>query len=158
MRVNACQLKTELGMTAWKQVLVSLCDSAALTCLNSSSSSGLKCQSTTARAETSSRLLQEMQPSRNPSPATASVMESTSAQPPRHSHTAVRRRRRGGREWKRERGRWGKRRNKAGGIKNCWKNQIRWQLFLLIHLTWQNANWLISVFNNRAVQVIVYSS
>lgn len=99
MRVNVCQLKTELGMMAWKQILVRLCDSAALTCLNSSSSSGLKCQSTMARAETSSRLLQEMQPSRNPSPATASVMESTSAQPPRHSHTAVRRRRGGRREW-----------------------------------------------------------
>lgn len=107
MRVYVCQLKTELLMMAWKQILVRrMCDSAALTCLNSSSSSGLKCQSTTARAETSSRFLQEMQPSRNPSPATASVMESTSAQPPRHSHTAVRRRRRrGGREWKRERGR-----------------------------------------------------
>lgn len=63
-------------------------DFAVLTCLNSSSPSGLKCQSTVARAETSSLILQEMQPSRNPSPATASVRESTSAQPPWHWDTA----------------------------------------------------------------------
>lgn len=63
-----------------------------LTCLNSSSPSGLKCQSTVARAETSSLLLQEMQPSRNPPPATASVRESTSAQPPRHWDTAGKKR------------------------------------------------------------------
>lgn len=63
---------------------------AELTCLNSSSPRGLKCQSTVARAGTSSRLLQEMQPSRNPSPATASVRESTSEQPAWHWDTAER--------------------------------------------------------------------
>lgn len=57
------------------------------TCINSSSPSGLKCQSTVARADTSSLRLQEMQPSRNPSPTTASLMESTSAHPPWHWDT-----------------------------------------------------------------------
>lgn len=59
-------------------------DFEALTCIKSSSPSGLKCQSTVAWADTSSLRLQEMQPSRNPSPTTASVRESTSAQPPWH--------------------------------------------------------------------------
>ncbi len=66
-------------------------DFSELTWLNSSSPSGLKCQSTVARAKTSSRLLQEMQPSRNPPPATASVRESTSAQPPWQWDTAGKR-------------------------------------------------------------------
>lgn len=56
----------------------------ALTCIKSSSPSGLKCQSTVAWADTSSLRLQEMQPSRNVSPITASVREFTSAQPPWH--------------------------------------------------------------------------
>lgn len=62
-------------------------DFEALTCLNSSSPNGLKCQSTVVRADTSSLRLQEMQPSRNPSPTTASVIDSTSAQPPWHWNT-----------------------------------------------------------------------
>ncbi|KAG7276585.1 LOW QUALITY PROTEIN: hypothetical protein CRUP_019635 [Coryphaenoides rupestris] len=48
---------------------------------------GLKNQSTTASAGTSSLFLQEMHPSRNPFPSTASVRESTSAQPPQHPDT-----------------------------------------------------------------------
>lgn len=61
--------------------------SCDLTCVKFSSPCGLKCQSTVVMADTSPRFLQEMQPSTKGSPCTASVSESTSEQPPRHSRT-----------------------------------------------------------------------
>lgn len=59
-----------------------LVDLSALTWTNSSPPVGLKRQSTVVVPLTSSRFLQEMQPNRKSRPATASVMESTSAQLP----------------------------------------------------------------------------
>lgn len=61
-----------------------------LTCTKSASPRALKCQSTVAVASTSPRILQEMQPSLNLRPATASVSESTSAHAPLHGDTAGR--------------------------------------------------------------------
>ena len=58
-----------------------------LTWTKSASPLGLKYHSTVAAPSTSLLLLQEMQPSLNPLPATASVSESTSAQAPWHWYT-----------------------------------------------------------------------
>ena len=71
-----------------------------LTCSKSFSPLLLKNQSTVAEPSTSLLRLQEMQPSLKPSPATASVSESTSAHAPRHITTGGERvgEREGGRE------------------------------------------------------------
>lgn len=63
------------------------CLTIQLTCQYCFSPSGLKCQSTVARADTSSLFLQEIHFRENPSPATASVRESTSEHPPWHWET-----------------------------------------------------------------------
>lgn len=89
-RKNINDKKKKNDVFVWCSIPESLENFVELTCLNSSSPRGLKCQSTVARAGTSSRLLQEMQPSRNPCPATASVRESTSEQPAWHWDTAER--------------------------------------------------------------------
>lgn len=63
------------------------CLTIQLTCQYCFSPRGLKCQSTVARADTSSLFLQEIHFRENPSPATASVRESTSEHPPWHWET-----------------------------------------------------------------------
>lgn len=60
---------------------------ALITCPNSTSPLALKYHSTVAVALTSLLILQEMQPSLKPRPATASVSESTSAHAPSHCRT-----------------------------------------------------------------------
>lgn len=64
-----------------------------LTWAKSASPLALKYQSTVAEASTSGLILQEMHPSLNPLPATASVSESTSAQAPWDRDTCLQERR-----------------------------------------------------------------